>query len=374
MWRQESKDSPPFATPNAAPPSAAAWLPGPFPDTVPPETRGMRLLFIKLRHIGDALILTPTLTAVRAAYPTAEIWVVVRRGSEGILAGCTAIDQIRTTAPPERSGRGWRDFTRGLALVRELRERRFDWAFELSDGDRGRLLARLSGARQTAATSVNVPMNTLARWAIRRFDTHDWTPGHRVEKDHHTVSAFLPLGGEVPPMTFDPARRLPWGPGSSLTQFAVLHPGTRWRRKRWPAEGWISVGRALAGRGLQVVVSSGPDPEERAGAAALVAAIGNGTLSTDGQAGWTQLGWLLGRARLFVGVDTAAMHLAAACGCPVVGIFGPSVVSQWRPWRVPHQVITPPEGTTAENDPEGIRRVRATDVLEACSRLLDSPR
>ena len=61
----------------------------------------MRLLFVKLKHIGDSLLLTPTLAAVRAMYPQAEIWVVVREGSQGILSGCPAIDRLLTVAAPE---------------------------------------------------------------------------------------------------------------------------------------------------------------------------------------------------------------------------------------------------------------------------------
>ena len=63
----------------------------------------MRLLFIKLKHIGDALIMTPMLTAVRARHPEAEIHVVVRHGTEGILAGCPAIDQLHTPPLPPAS-------------------------------------------------------------------------------------------------------------------------------------------------------------------------------------------------------------------------------------------------------------------------------
>ena len=61
----------------------------------------MRFLFIKPQRIGDALILTPTLRAVKQAYPQAEIWVLIRRGSEGILAGCPEIDRILTMAGPD---------------------------------------------------------------------------------------------------------------------------------------------------------------------------------------------------------------------------------------------------------------------------------
>ena len=59
------------------------------------------LLFVELKHIGDALLLTPTLVAARTQYPNAEIWVVVRQGTEGILAGCPAIDHLITVAPNE---------------------------------------------------------------------------------------------------------------------------------------------------------------------------------------------------------------------------------------------------------------------------------
>ena len=65
----------------------------------------MRLLFVKLKHIGDSLLLTPTLSAVRTMYPDSEIWVVVRRGCEAILRGCPAIDNLLTAAAPELSSR-----------------------------------------------------------------------------------------------------------------------------------------------------------------------------------------------------------------------------------------------------------------------------
>jgi heptosyltransferase-3 len=70
----------------------------------------MRILFTKLRHIGDNLLITPIVVATRLKYPDAEIWVAVRRGTEGILAGCPEIDHLVTTARPEEGGRTGRDF------------------------------------------------------------------------------------------------------------------------------------------------------------------------------------------------------------------------------------------------------------------------
>ncbi|MFN0067748.1 MAG: glycosyltransferase family 9 protein, partial [Limisphaerales bacterium] len=272
----------------------------------------MRLLFLKTKNIGDALLMTPALTAVREQYPRAEIWVVVRASCEGILAGCPAIDRLLTTAEPETDRRGPGAFRRDLALVRELRRARFDMAFELGDCDRGRWLAWLSGARVRCGARRYVRLGPVARRLLNRWSDVDWVWCHRAEKDFHVVGAGLPLRAEAPPLAFVRERAQHW-PGAPLDDsFAVLHPVARWPVKRWPAERWATVGRHLLGRVGRLVVSSGPDAEERALNAELVRSLGPRAVSTDGTASWAELAGLLWRARLFVGVDTAAMHLAAA--------------------------------------------------------------
>ena len=338
----------------------------------------MRLLFIKLKHIGDALLLTPTLKAVREVYPQAEIWVVVRRGVEGILEGCPQIDRLLVTSAPEKQRRGVGDLWHQLQLVMTLRRQRFDYAFELSDGDRGRWLARLSGAKQRIATRHYVRVNWSARHTLTQFSSTPWTQGHRVEKDYQLVRECLPLPETIPPLVFDESRcRLPASfPG--WTRFVVLHPGTRWARKQWPLELWIQTAEHLKRRGFKIVVSAGPDPEERSTASAICAALGDASMSTNGTASWAELAGLLRRASLFIGVDTAAMHLAAACQCPTIAIFGPSVPTFWRPWKTPHQLVIAPESAQALERPDFLEAVSMTsaatvplsEVLEACESLL----
>jgi heptosyltransferase-3 len=302
----------------------------------------VKLLFIKLKHIGDALLLTPTLTAVRAAHPSAEIWVVVRRGSEGILAGCPAIDRVLVSAAPEKNKRhpfGWLD---DFKLLRELRRQKFDHAFELTDGDRGRLLAAWSGAQFRCANGGGQRVPVFWRPWFNLLSKHDWRNEHQVEANFHLVDEFLPLGvREPPPLVFDRAQAKPCDLGVQLANYVVVHPGTRWKRKRWPLEKWIETGKYLTRQGMQIVVSTGPDAEEIAFAEKLTAGIGHQTLTTAGRASWAQLAGLLYQAKLFVGVDTAAMHLAAACQCPTVAIFGDTVATHWHPWRVSHRLVLP---------------------------------
>ena len=117
----------------------------------------MRILFTKLRHIGDNLLITPTLVAVKRKFPDAEIWVAVRRGTEGILAGCPEIGRIITTARPEEGRRTWGDLGRDMASLAEISRTRFDYAFELGDNNRGRILAAASNAAVRCTNSYERP-------------------------------------------------------------------------------------------------------------------------------------------------------------------------------------------------------------------------
>jgi heptosyltransferase-3 len=299
------------------------------------------------------------------------IWVVVRQGTEGILQGCPGIDRILTAAAPERAKRvlfnWWHDFR----LIHEVRSWRFDYAFELTDGDRGRWICGLSHAPNRVA---NADTKLLPRWWHSRFNclaTCDWRNTHRVEKDFFTVNQFLPLGTGIPPLSFARDRAKVPALGQWPSQYAVIHPGSRWKRKRWPSQKWIALGQHLLTRLPQIVLSVGPDPEEVALANAIQAELGPGTLNTHGRLSWAEMAGLLYEARLFVGVDTAAMHLAAACRCPTVAIFGPSTPHEWRPWHVEHRVVQPKEDKLINlPDIERTRAVEVSEVVRACDELL----
>lgn len=337
-----------------------------------------RVLLIKLKHIGDSLLLTPTAVALRARHPRAVIWVVVRKGCEGILAGCPAIDRVLTSAAPEAENRSSFNWLGDAALLRELRAQRFDFTFELSDNNRGRWLAWLSSARTICADGGFRQLNWWWRRWFDRVSHSDWQNVHQVEKDYQTVSRILPLGGQVPPLCFERERTRPWDEPRLQPRFVVFHPGTRWLRKRWPVARWIETGRYLSRQGWQIVISAGPDAEEVTTARQIEQAVGAPALTTAGQLSWPQLAGLLYRARLFVGVDTAAMHLAAACQTPTVALFGPSPESYWRPWKVRHRLVRPHDFLSTEE----LAKISATELMNhlpvglvtaACAELLQEP-
>ncbi len=328
-----------------------------------PNPEPLRLLFVKLKHIGDALILTPTLVAARAQYPNAEIWVVVRKGTEGILGGCPAIDHLLTVAPNENDRRGPGSLWRDLRTLLRLRRQRFDYAFELTDGDRGRWLAGLSRARHRC---TNANQRNLNGWWRRRFNALSNTAlskRHRVEKDFLTVADCLPLPTEIPPLCFEEGKTTEPESIRALHDFAVIHPGSRWIKKRWPMEHWIELGHNLLKQTKVIVISSGPATDERQLAAELVAEWGSQrAITSDGQWTWAELAACLYRAQVFVGVDTAATHLAAACQCPIVGLYAYTLMHQWKPWRAHDRLFHPGQWMDSQ---EEILRHPAGEIMRA---------
>jgi len=325
----------------------------------------MRILLIKPKHIGDTLILTPTIRGIKFAHPNAEIWLVVRGGTEGILAGCPDITRVLTLAGIEKTDRKRGDLWRQVRVALRLVGTSFDYVFELGDGHRARLFAMLARTRRRYSVKTGSP---LKPFEARRFvmSTFDWSACHRVEKDFRTVSEFLSLAQPIPPLVFAPDRAQMWAPGQDLADFCVVQIGSRQGFARWQRESWREVCQALLKRFTNIVLTCGPVAHELEDVAWLQGELGRCALSTDGRATWPEMAWLLGRAKLYVGPSTAAMHLAAACGCPVVALFGPTIEDHWHPWRVPYRIVTQP-GDEPPSEPEAryaIARKRTMEEIQ----------
>jgi len=122
--------------------------------------------------------------------------------------------------------------------------------------------------------------------------------------------------------------------------FIHVHPTSRWLFKTWTDPQTAELLRRLARDGHRLVVTCAPDTRERAIVARILALAEVPVVDLSGRLTLRELAALAARARLFFGVDSAPMHIAAAVGTPVVAIFGPSGEKEWGPWRVKHRVVT----------------------------------
>ncbi|HEX6137201.1 MAG TPA: putative lipopolysaccharide heptosyltransferase III [Casimicrobiaceae bacterium] len=321
-----------------------------LPDAVPlSEIR--RALVTKLRHHGDVLLASPVFSTLKRAAPHAEIDALVYRETAPMLANHPAIAQLHTI------DREWK--RRGIAaraaeewkLLRALRARRYDLLLHLTEHPRGMTLAHLLRPR-FAVTRERDRRAWL--WSVRfthfyRLPRH--TPRHAVEAN---LDALRRIGiyPEAPdkrlvlvPDAAAHARAEALLAAHGLAAFAFVHahPGSRWFFKCWPAASTAALFERMCAQGHRLVVTGAPDPRERALVAAILerlsAAARARVVDITGELTLPELAALTARARAFVGVDSAPMHIAAAMGTPTLALFGPSGEHEWGPWMVAQRVV-----------------------------------
>lgn len=306
----------------------------------------MKFLLAKLNHLGDTLVLTPTIRFLRERYPDARIDVLVRSGCEVMLRNNPDISNIIAVARPEKSKRslltGLSEF---LSAYRQVAFQRYDYAFDLSDSDRAKFWIALSRAK---VRGVNVAYTRTWKHNLlfNRLSEYPWADLHQVEKDLRTVLDTMELSGEAGRLRFSPAtdrsrlgEKLPWL--EQLENFVVIHPTSRWAYKQWLPERWALVADHLKREyGVAVIFSTGPDVRESDYVAAVLSKCQEKHFATAGKTTLHELGWLLGKCRLFMGVDTVAMHLAAAMQAPTIALFGPSSEWSWHPWNTQHEIVS----------------------------------
>lgn len=322
------------------------------PDPVP-IAEVSRVLVTKLRHHGDVLLASPVLSVLKRALPHAAIDALVYRETAPMLERHPALATLFTI---DRAPRGrFARLADDIGLLRRLRANRYDLLVHLTEHPRGLVLALLAHPRFAVTREP-----AKARWAWRLGFTHfyPWPKG----RSRHTVETNLDALrriGIVPDerdkrLTIVPSREDEARIDAELARLALargafvqIHPGSRWLFKAWEPQRMADVAHMLVQRGLPVILTGAPDERERALVAEVMGAIPaparERVFDLTGRLSLSELAALTARACLFVGVDSAPMHIAAATGTPIVVLFGPSDEQEWGPWQVVHRVVAAPE-------------------------------
>ncbi len=302
-----------------------------------------RALVIKLGHIGDVLVATPVITALKESWPDLAVDVLVNQGTEAMVAHNPLISKVLVLKRDHVSRLA--ELSWQVGFLAALRANHYDLSLELAEGDRGAFLSWISGARIRVGFRPKKPR-------LRGRAYHHLAP--RWDDEHHMVESFLrqvELLGITPSDTslkFEPgeaararAGELLAGAGLGRGSYALVHPTSRWMFKSWTPEGNAGLIQHLAGQGLPVVLTSGPDPKELDLVERIRALLPPQAVSLDlaGKLDLYVLGGLTASARVFCGVDSAPMHMAAALGVPVLTMFGPSGEVMWGPWQCEAEVL-----------------------------------
>ncbi|HEX7120350.1 MAG TPA: glycosyltransferase family 9 protein [Longimicrobiales bacterium] len=277
----------------------------------------MKFLLIRFSSIGDVILTTPLLRALRAAHPDAVVHFATRRACAPLLASNPHVDRVLVLPDPADGGL--------RALARTLRAERYDHVLDLHGTLRARLLRLLVPRPRWRGYRKH----TLRRWALTQLNRNWFSESSPVPERYFDAAAGLgvrPDGG--PPEVF-PTAEAEAAAAAALRAagvadgepYVALAPGAQHATKRWPEASWSALARRLGAAGVRSVVVGGPEDMEagRRIAAAAGAATVAGQLDLLGSAA------VLAGARALASGDTGVMHLATAVGTPVVALFGPTV-------------------------------------------------
>ena len=311
----------------------------------------MRILVLQLKRLGDLILSTPALCAIRAANPDANITLAVAPGCASLLTAIGDVDSGIVL------GRG-----RGFAPWQQVLTGPWDWCLDFTGTDRSALATAASRANERLAFAW-VQRSKMRALAYTRL-------ADSSVRERHTVDHYLDLVRAAFPDakgSLDPSLQLPADARTAAETllrearitgpFVIVHPGTARPEKYWLPERWAEV---IAHLRVPCVLTGGPDAFEREHIAQirsceeaegiwggrktsepisnLQSAIRNPQSAIIFPPDLLTLAALIERATLVLSCDTVAVHLAAAFQRPQIALFGPTNPFHWRS-RHEHAVV-----------------------------------
>lgn len=331
-----------------------------------------RVLVIRLRSIGDTVLSTSSLIALRRALPDAEIDILLEDWVAPLLDG---FDGVNVIAVGKSS-------TARLRAAWQLRKRRYDVGFNLHGGTTATTLLRLSGAKRRVGLSTY-------QYPFLYTDILSSPSDFWGKEKTHSAEQQLSLLGHVGIPVNDRPRSVLYVTDSAIrglkirnltfdihnSSFALIHPAAAFDTKRWPVENFARTAEYFATLGIHTIAVATSSERElldelSSRSAAPITKFDDLTLP--------EITALASRAAIFVGNDSGIAHIAAAVNTPTVVIFGSSNRAHWHPWtNAPHEVVFRPfdcqpcPGYTCEvyGEPRCILSVSVEDVTAAIDRV-----
>jgi len=333
-----------------------------------------RVLVVKLRSIGDTVLATPSLIALRRFIPNAQIDILLEGWVAPLLDGFDAVDNVI------KVGKGSAE---RLKVALELRRRKYDVAFNLHGGTTATFFTAASRAEHRvgyADYQYAFLYNHLLSSASDFWQT---------EFTHSAEQQLALLGFVGVPVEDRPKSRLAVTETAAEQvrtacvsgwyddgNFALLHPSSAFATKQWPTENFARTAEYLAEKGLHTIAIASKNERKVLEDLKRESKV---PVTTFDDLTLPEIIALASKARLFVGNDSGIAHIAAAVQTPTVVIFGSSNRNHWRPWTdAPNEIVfeefacQPCPGYECKEfgEPRCILSVKPGAVFDAIERVL----
>ncbi|MGI9035546.1 MAG: glycosyltransferase family 9 protein [Pyrinomonadaceae bacterium] len=338
-----------------------------------------RVLIVRLRSIGDTVLSTPALLALRRFLPDARIDILLEDWVAPVLEGFEAIDNILTFKKDDLKSR--------LDAARKIRQNKYDVAFNLHGGTTATFFVRASGAKYRVGWrkyQYNFLYNQLFSSAADFW---------QQEIIHSAEQQLALLGLAGVPVQDKPKSRLAITEAAKISieaklakstiqnlksKIALLHPAAAFETKQWATKNFARAAEFLSEKGFQIVAAATAKERQILENLKLLARV---PVTTFDDLTLPEIAALASRAEIFVGNDSGIAHIAAAVNTPSVVIFGSSNINHWRPWtRAAHEIVyeklpcQPCAGYFCKefDAPKCILNVEIESVIEAIEKVLSA--
>lgn len=343
-----------------------------------------RILIVRLSALGDIVHALPVLSRLRRSFPAANIdWLVEENYAPTLALASGLTRRIIVRAKSDRSSADTVWFTTGLGYLRAasfLRAQHYDAALDLQGLLKSALWARASGARRV----IGFDRDHLREPSAASLYTETAVPdgaGHVMRKNLSILRA-LKIDPGPPDLSVEPhatpeiIKAIRTAGGSS--GYIVINPGAAWPNKCWPADRFAALAKTLRDRtGLHSLVTWGPKERELADA---VSHASGGAAAPAPATTIADLAALMRSAALVISGDTGPLHIGAAVGAPIVGLFGPTRPERNGPWEPRDEVISRADTCVCHHKRHCLRgapcinEITVDEVLVAAERRLRSGR
>ncbi len=334
----------------------------------------MNILLLQLKRIGDLILTTPAIGALRDRFPNASISLVVSSAVKELLPAITGIDKILEVRGKTDDAFDWIALSLG----------KFDYCLDFTRNDRSSFLTFLSGARKRI-TSDHPNLRTKLR--ARSYNEFVDAPVGVLHTVDYHLGLLKPLGIEnvsrtirlhLPEETAAKAGSL-LRAANVGEDFVCFHPGSARAEKFWEASRWAEVIDHCANEmGMRCILTGGRSAMEKAQITAIKESAKSDPIDLSGRTNLLTLAALVRKARLLVTVDSAPMHFAAAWDTPQVVLFGPTNPFHWHPRSESAIVLLGGiNGPVTEFNPKqragAMNQISTKTVIDAMEALLSAP-
>ncbi|MEO5377845.1 MAG: putative lipopolysaccharide heptosyltransferase III [Magnetococcus sp. DMHC-6] len=314
---------------------------GDYPDL----TKVKKAVIIIIQNIGDVILTTPVFSTLKKQFPEMRLDAIVNKGTEDILLGNPFIHTVHVY---ERQGSWINKLNSRLRLFSLLRQTKYDMAIALTVATRDRTLCMVTGAAirvgggkaQNRFLPKTVPFTHKVRHPVtKRYYLERHLDCLRRIGVYPTEDQRLPTIFEGEEAQTNITKRLNQA-GLATKSYIVIHPTSRWMFKCWlPEKVAQLMARLHEEFHIALIMTAAPDERELEYIRRLKMTLPTPILDLSGQLTLRQLTALIRQARLFIGVDSAPMHMAVAVQTPSVVLFGPSSEFDWGARGALHHLV-----------------------------------